>query len=133
MITDLQLLYIGNIAQGERLGTIAAQRGTNVLCAESMIEALGMYITLFPNVTIIDAAHPDAESIYQHLRSVDAAPILVLVDESLPVLWTLRHDILRAHGVLTVSRHLSASVLFDTIADLANGLSLVSSGHRRVG
>lgn len=133
MMTDLQVLFLGNAVQGERFGRAAAQRGANVLCAETMIEALGMYITAFPHITVIDATHADAEAVYQHLRSVDAAPILVLIDQDMPVLWTLRQDVLRAYGVLTVSRHSTASVLLDTAVSLVTGLASVSGGNRRVG
>ena len=72
------ILYIGKDA--DQLTAQLPAEG-QLLVPEDVMEALGMYVTMFPSVIVLDMVHaPDfAWEAYHHLRSVDAAPMVVIV------------------------------------------------------
>ena len=70
------ILYVGH--ERGRIAYAATVAGHQVITVETMMQALGVYITCMPHVTIIDSTVPFAPKVYAHLRSVDAAPILML-------------------------------------------------------
>lgn len=75
------IMYVGEREDGEALAAqIDAQDGY-VYLPENMMQALGMYITYFPDVIVIDMQLPYAQEVYHHLLSVDAKPIILLTDE----------------------------------------------------
>ncbi len=67
------ILYIGNDAD-------QLPFDGHLLVPEDVMEALGMYITLYPEVIVLDMVHaPDfAWEVYHHLRSVDADPMVII-------------------------------------------------------
>ncbi|MCC6804065.1 MAG: hypothetical protein IT319_14380 [Anaerolineae bacterium] len=75
------ILYVGEREAGEALAARVEQDGGFVYLPESLMQVLGMYITYFPEVIVIDMSLSYADEIYRHLRSVDAAPIILLTDE----------------------------------------------------
>ncbi len=72
-----------------------------------MMAALGQYIISMPHAILIDSTHPDAEATVLHLRSVDAEPILVLVDECAPAAWLMASDFVSDYAVHTLPVSLS--------------------------
>jgi hypothetical protein len=69
-------LYIGSDAS--KVSDALRAEGGWVYHADTLMKALGMYISYMPQVIIIDACAPYAEEAYMHLRSVDAHPIILL-------------------------------------------------------
>lgn len=58
--------------------------------AANLTAALGIYVFHFPNVIVIDGKVSFAPDALLHLRSVDAAPIILLTDK--PQCWQLPDD-----------------------------------------
>jgi hypothetical protein len=78
------VLYIGaDEADGARL-TMAAPHTWSIHLPTKLMQALGMYIWYVPDVTVIDMCAPYAVDVYQHLRTVDADPIILLTDDLFP-------------------------------------------------
>jgi DNA-binding response OmpR family regulator len=77
------ILYVGEMAQGQALAQTVARQGWHVFAADDTLGALGLYITYVPDIIVIDAAARPllATEVFHHLRSVEARPLLVLVDE----------------------------------------------------
>ena len=48
------ILYLGKPEAGQALAALAEQQNDYVYLPENLMQALGMYITYFPQVTIID-------------------------------------------------------------------------------
>lgn len=69
-------LYIGSDAS--KVADALRAEGGWVYQADTLMKALGMYISYIPQVIIIDACAPYAEDAYLHLCSVDAHPIILL-------------------------------------------------------
>lgn len=76
------ILYVGNPDCARRLASLVEAEDWHVLPATQWREALGKYVAYWPDTVVIDAAQsPDlAETVYFHLRSVAADPMLVLAD-----------------------------------------------------
>ena len=94
------ILYLGNAEAGRALANIAEQRNDYVYLPETLMQALGMYITYFPQIVIIDMSIDYAQEALEHLRSVDARPIVLLTDQYI-----------RSTEVFTLSPDLSADAL----------------------
>jgi len=75
------ILYVGKPESGRTLAALAEQRSDYVYLPENLMQTLGMYITYFPHVVIIDMSLDYAEDAYEHLRSVDASPMILLSEE----------------------------------------------------
>jgi hypothetical protein len=127
---DMFILYVGEAERGEVIRATVALDGGYVYLPEHMMQALGMYITYLPNVIIVDAAVSYSSQIIEHLRSVDARPILLLTDGDSPRLYM--------DGVFTMSRGSTADEVVEAARQLANGGSMLhapvySNGYRRTG
>jgi hypothetical protein len=126
------ILYIGGSERGESIRATAELDGGFVYLPDHMLQALGMYITYLPNVIIVDTAVSYSAEIVEHLRSVDARPILLLVDD--PQIMRSRAD-----GVYVISRHSEPDQVLEAARRLASGDSLLQTtamfhnGHRRTG
>jgi hypothetical protein len=76
------VLYIGDVERGRAFTAAAERGGWHVFLPADLLEALGMYLFYYPQVIIIDSLNQPllAAQAYQHLRSVQAAPIIRLTD-----------------------------------------------------
>jgi len=70
------VLVIGSSERAEALQDYA----TMVFHPQDVMEALGMYIFHYPDVTIIEGHDPNAAEVYMHLRSIDVESIVILTD-----------------------------------------------------
>ncbi|MBI1257287.1 MAG: hypothetical protein GC204_07440 [Chloroflexi bacterium] len=75
------ILYLGTPQAGQALAALAEQRNDYVYLPENLMQTLGMYITYFPHVTILDMSVADAQEAFVHLRSVEASPMILLTDQ----------------------------------------------------
>ena len=98
------ILYLGEREAGEALAAQVEQAGGFVYLPDSLMQALGMYITYFPDVIIIDMSLSYAQEAYDHLRSVDAEPIILLTDEYI-----------RSTSVFALPRETSAEALVEAL------------------
>ncbi|HVU15087.1 MAG TPA: hypothetical protein VHD90_27625 [Phototrophicaceae bacterium] len=80
-MTNSMILYIGGQETGQALAALVERDGGCVHLPENLMQALGMYITYFPEIVVIDLRVDYAEAAFKHLRSVDASPLLVLTDQ----------------------------------------------------
>lgn len=80
-MTNTLILYVGTPDAGREFAAAAEACDDYAYLPDSLMQALGMYITYFPHVIVIDMACDYAAEAYKHLRSVDAAPIFLLTDE----------------------------------------------------
>jgi hypothetical protein len=80
-MTNSLILYIGEREAGLALSDAIQQRGGFVYLPENLMQALGMYVTYFPHITVIDMQTAWAQEVYAHLRSVDAQPLVLLTDQ----------------------------------------------------
>ncbi len=99
------ILYVGGQEAGQTFAAAAEAHNDYAYLPESLMEALGMYITYFPQVVVIDMALDYAAEAFEHLRSVDAEPIFLLTDEYI-----------RSTTIHTLPRGSSAEALLDAIA-----------------
>lgn len=106
------ILYVGDAQAGQALQDAVQNAGWWVYQPTETLEALGMYVTYMPDVVVINAAtQPDfTGEVYEHLRSVDARPLLVLTDDPA---WN--SDTLREEGVYPLATHTSPEQLKSTI------------------
>jgi len=81
IINNQFILYIGTPEKGQALAAQVEARGGYVYLPESLMQALGMYITYMPQIVVIDMAVDYAQEAYDHLRSVDAAPLVLLTNQ----------------------------------------------------
>jgi CheY-like chemotaxis protein len=75
------ILYIGDVERGRALLAAVERSGEGfVYLPADVMEALGMYVFYFPDVVVIDAINQPlaALEVYHHLRTVGAAPIILL-------------------------------------------------------
>ena len=100
-MSNTLILYVGE----QLLAAAAEARGDYAYLPDNLMQALGMYITYFPQVVVIDMALDYAREVYEHLRSVDARPIILLTDERI-----------RLAAIHALPRSTSAAALLDTIA-----------------
>lgn len=106
-MSNALILYIGEREAGEALAARAEAESGYVYLPDSLMQALGMYITYFPDVVVIDMSLLYAQEVYDHLRSVDAEPIILLTDEYV-----------RSMSVITLPRGSSAEALLEAIERL---------------
>ncbi len=98
------ILYIGNPEQGQALAAYAEAHESYVYLPENLTQALGTYISYFPQVTIIDMRLDYAEEALHHLRSVDAQPLVLLGGKRL-----------RSTSIHTLPQDMSPEALFDAL------------------
>ncbi len=79
-MSNHSILYIGAPQAGQSLAQAAAHRDSYVYTPTHLMQALGIYITYMPQVVVIDMAVDYAPAAYDHLRSVDAQPLILLTD-----------------------------------------------------
>lgn len=130
-LQELLILYVGKPESGESIRATAELDGGYVYLPEHMLQALGMYITYLPNVVIVDSAVSYSAEIIDHLRSVDARPILVLTDVS-------NHARPRLDGVYFIPRDSSPDEVLESARQLASGSTMLraptfTNGYRRTG
>ncbi|MEP7293393.1 MAG: hypothetical protein ABI835_16535 [Chloroflexota bacterium] len=101
---NAMILYVGKHEAGVAFAQRIEASGGFVYLPESLMQALGMYITYLPQVTVIDMALDYAQDVYDHLRSVDARPLLLLSDQRV-----------RAASVYTLPSQISAEALHDVL------------------
>ncbi len=77
------ILYVGGREAGLALAEVVEAEGGYVYLPQTMMEALGMYITYMPQIVVIDARIGWATEVLNHLRSVDARPIVLLTEDHL--------------------------------------------------
>lgn len=94
------ILYIGTPEKGQALAAQVEARGGYVYLPDSLMQALGMYITYLPQIVVIDMALDYAQAAYDHLRSVDAEPLVLLTNERE-----------RSTSVFALPPHISADAL----------------------
>ena len=109
------ILYVGDPQRGQAFEIWAEAHEWLVYRPQEVMEALGLYITYMPDITILDAdALPETVAeVYFHLRSVEANPLLVLTHD-------LDWDIDADEDVYTVSPVINNYELMETIGDLLN-------------
>lgn len=83
------ILYVGDSEAGHALAKTIAPLGWFIFVPEDTLAALAMYVTYAPDIAVIDAAARPvfAAEVYHHLRSVEARPLLVLVEEHQRKAW----------------------------------------------
>jgi hypothetical protein len=82
----VQILYVGNALAATSLQSCVEPLDWLVYAPKTEREALGMYIGYMPHITILDAQRSIdktsqknlVKSVYHHLRTVDAAPIIIV-------------------------------------------------------
>ncbi len=107
-MTNVLILYIGEAEAGQALAERAALDGSYAYLPEHLLQALGMYITYFPHIVVIDMAVDYAAEAYEHLLSVDARPLILLTDEYI-----------RSTTIRTLPRGVDADTLFTAIQRFA--------------
>lgn len=104
IITNQFILYIGTPEKGQALAAQVEARGGYVYLPENLMQALGMYITYMPQIVVIDMAVDYAQEAYDHLRSVDAEPLVLLTSQNQ-----------RSTAVYSLPPHISADALQDAL------------------
>src|SRR5437762_1045835 len=87
----VQILYVCNALAATSLQACVEPLDWLVYAPKTEQEALGMYIGYMPHITILDAqrsiekntkdnhtVNHTVKSVYHHLRTIDAAPIVIL-------------------------------------------------------
>jgi hypothetical protein len=124
------ILYVGGQGAGHEAGQMLAAaaeaRQDYVYQPESLMQALGMYITYFPQVVVIDMALEYAQDVYMHLCSVDARPIFLLTDEPRSV-----GERERSATTFALPRSISAEALLDAIEHYTEPTRRVPNGTLR--
>lgn len=74
------ILYVGDPENGRAFAQSVQSAGWWVHTPQDTLEALGMYVTYMPDLTVIDlSTQPDfTAEVSNHLRSIDACPLLIL-------------------------------------------------------
>jgi hypothetical protein len=103
-VKNALILYIGSPERGQALAALAETQNNYVYLPENLAQALGMYISYFPQVTIIDMRVDYAEEALDHLRSVDARPLVLLGNRYI-----------RSTSIFTLPAHISAETLLDAL------------------
>lgn len=78
------ILYVGDPQRGQDFTNHVAEADWSVYIAEALLDALGHYVMCMPDMVVIDSTHqPEiSAAVYHHLRSIEAAPLLVLTDDA---------------------------------------------------
>jgi hypothetical protein len=76
------ILYVGDVEAGQMFLPALQAYGGYAYMSEVVLETLGMYITYFPDLVILNAALNSEliQETYFHLCSVNAAPMIILAD-----------------------------------------------------
>lgn len=83
------ILYVGDRNRAEQLGERVAERDWHVMPATEWQQALGMYVTFWPDTVVLDVK-PDedaAEYVYFHLQSMDVGPMVLIGDSAELARW----------------------------------------------
>lgn len=90
----VMIVYVGGADAASALHETVASAQWVVFHPQSMMEALGMVITYFPDLVIIedDMRNRFAYEVYMHLRSINAQNLLVLTDH--PGSWEIPADVM---------------------------------------
>lgn len=107
------ILYMGDRKRGSAFANWAQAHDWMVYLPQEAMETLALYITHWPDITILDAnAYPDvAAEVYHHLRSIYAHPLLILTND---LQWDAEAD----EDVFTASPAINNYELMETIGDL---------------
>ncbi len=83
----LRVLYVGKAMDGETFKACAEGQNWYVYLAETHLQALGIFIHCYPEVIVLNATTDPAfmDEIYEHFRTVDSTPIVILSEESIEV------------------------------------------------
>jgi hypothetical protein len=103
-MSDSLILYIGKPEQGQAVAAAAALHNSYAYLPETLMDALGMYITYFPDIVVIDMSVDYAQEAFDHLRSVDAEPVVLVGGKPM-----------RSTSVFSVPSHISAEALIDAL------------------
>ena len=98
------ILYIGTPEKGQALAAQVEARGGYAYLPDNLMQALGMYITYMPQLVVIDMAVDYAQQAYDHLRSVDAEPLVLLANQRQ-----------RSTSIYSLPPHISADALVDAL------------------
>jgi hypothetical protein len=78
----VQILYVGSALAANSLQACVEPLDWLVYAPKTESEALGMYIGYMPHITILDGQRSmdkiTIKSVYHHLRTIDAAPMIIL-------------------------------------------------------
>lgn len=107
ILNNQLILYIGTPEKGQALAVQVEAQGGCVYLPEHLMQALGMYITYMPQITVIDMAVGWAQEAYDHLRSVDAEPLVLL---------TLQPQ--RSSSIYALPPHISADALQNALEQI---------------
>ena len=83
--------------------------------SSAVMEALGAYITYMPHATLLDMTTISAQEVFSHLRSIDAKPLILLVDDI--------DNAPRGHGIYALPRSLDACTLVIAVQAILEGKS----------
>lgn len=103
-MSDSLILYIGKPELGQTVAAAAARRNSYAYLPETLMDALGMYITYFPDIVVIDMSVDYAAEAFEHLRSVDAEPVVLVGGKHV-----------RSTSVYNLPSHISAEALVDAL------------------
>ncbi|MBZ0296051.1 MAG: hypothetical protein K8L99_26055 [Anaerolineae bacterium] len=80
------ILYVGGQDTGRAFAQAVKKANWWVHLPTETLEALGMYITYMPDIIVIDLTEqPElTQSVYEHLQSIEASPMLVLAVDPQP-------------------------------------------------
>jgi hypothetical protein len=108
------ILYVGNEDEGQALLAAVEPRGWCVYLPEDTMEALGIYITYFPDVVVLDGQLRRAEEVYYHLSTLpgETVPMVLLTGNEGMGAWWDDPDVVR------VARHLGHETLIDVIREM---------------
>ena len=78
------ILYVGDRQRGQSFADHVSEANWSVYIAQALLDALGHYVMCMPDLVVIDSTYePEISSaVYHHLRSIQAAPLLVLTDDA---------------------------------------------------
>lgn len=85
------ILYVGGQETGRAFSQLVEKANWWVHLPTETLEALGMFVTYMPDIAVIDlsaAAPAFAHSVYAHLLSIEASPLLVLSHHPQPGVYT---------------------------------------------
>ena len=105
------ILYVGKREAGLALAALVEETDGCVYLPETLMQALGMYITYFPQIVVIDPSVSYGRETFEHLRSVDAKPMILLTDERI-----------RSNSIRTLPPDISAEALLDALDRFAEPL-----------
>ena len=107
----LQVMYVGGADSVSALQETVDTSVWTIFHPQELLESLGMYVTYFPDVVIIedDIRNEIAYEVYMHLRSIEAENLLILTDH--PGSWEIPPET----GIRTLPRYSNAQEIVDFI------------------